>query len=92
MRVIKNYKWMPIVYGVLLMVVGILTMIFAISDSNIVDQVISISLAGGLFLIGLLNIALSLIAHSHEFFTSSILQVQLFIEGRTKKCILRLKR
>ena len=73
MRVIKNYKWMPIVYGVLLMVVGILTMIFAISDSNIVDQVISISLAGGLFLIGLLNIALSLIAHSHEFFTSSIL-------------------
>ena len=64
---------MPIIYGALLVAIGSLTLAFAITNIDIVDKVLSISLAVSLFLIGALNIAVALIVHTSDFFSSSIL-------------------
>ena len=73
MSFLKKHTWLNIVYGVLLIVVGALTLTFAIVNIDVVDQVISISLAISLFIAGILNIASSLIAHTDEYFTTSLL-------------------
>lgn len=73
MNKLQKNKWMAIVYGALLVAVGSLTIAFAIRDTELVDKVISISLAIGLFIVGLLNIGYALIAHTDEFFTASLL-------------------
>lgn len=73
MNNLQKNKWLVIVYGVLLIAIGTLTLIFAITDTSVVDKVISIALAVALFIVGLLNICSSLIAHTQEFYTASIL-------------------
>lgn len=73
MSLLTKHKWLNIVYGVLLIVIGALTLTFAIVNTDVVDQVISISLAVSLFIAGILNIASSLIAHTNEYFTTSLL-------------------
>ena len=73
MNKLQKSKWLAIIYGALLVMVGALTLAFAIVNTDVVDKVISISLAVGLFIIGLLNIGSSLIAHTDEFFTVSLL-------------------
>ena len=73
MNNLQKNKWLVIVYGVLLIAIGTLTLIFAITNTSVVDKVISIALAVALFIVGLLNICSSLIAHTQEFYTASIL-------------------
>ena len=73
MNKLQKAKWLAIVYGAILVMVGALTLAFAITNTEVVDKVISIALAIGLFIIGLLNIGSSLIAHTDEFFTASLL-------------------
>ena len=71
-KLIKN-KWMIIVYGILLLVGGILTMVFAITNVGVINKVLSITLAIALFVVGLLNIVTALISKTSEFFTPSLL-------------------
>ena len=73
MNNLQKNKWLVIVYGVLLIAIGTLTLIFAITNTSVVDKVISIALAVALFIVGLLNICSSLIAHTQEFYTATIL-------------------
>ena len=73
MSLLTKHKWLNIVYGVLLIVIGALTLTFAIVNVDVVNQVISISLAVSLFIAGILNIASSIIAHTEKLFTSTLL-------------------
>ena len=71
-KLVKN-KWMIVVYGILLLIGGVLTMVFAITDVGVINKVLSISLAVALFIVGLLNIITALINKTSEFFTPSLL-------------------
>ena len=71
-KLVKN-KWMIVVYGILLLVGGVLTMVFAITNVGVINRVLSISLAIALFIVGLLNILTALVHKTSEFFTPSLL-------------------
>ena len=73
MKKFAQSKWFSILYGALLLIVGTLTLIFAIVDPSKVDSAISIALAVSLFIIGIVHIASALIAHTNEFFQMSLL-------------------
>lgn len=61
--------WLNIVYGCIIAIVGVLSIVFAVINPSVVDKVISYSLAISLFLLGILLITSSLIVSTHEFFT-----------------------
>lgn len=71
-RIIEN-RWLTIAYGFLLVVVGVLTLVYAIINPDVVTSVLSISIAVSLFIIGAANIALAFIAHTNDFFSTSLL-------------------
>ena len=87
MKKIAENKWMPIVISSLIIVIGILTFVFTLVDIGVVDQVISYSLAASLFVIGLIYILTSLIAHTSEFFTGSLILGSLCIAVGVVLCI-----
>ena len=80
-------KWMNVIYGVVLVIIGILSLLFAIKDPSVVDSVISISLAVGLFVIGVIHIASALVAHTNDFFTVSLITGCVFIAFGVILCI-----
>lgn len=87
MKKIKENKWMPIVISCLLIVVGVLTFIFSLVNIDVVDHVISYSIAASLFIVGLIYILSSLIGHTVEFFTGSLILGSLSIAIGIVLCI-----
>lgn len=73
MKKFLEKKWLTLAYGFLLIAVGGLTVAYAIINPDVVTKVLSISIAVSLFLIGSANIVLALIAHTSEFFNSTLL-------------------
>lgn len=73
MKKFLEKKWLTLVYGFLLVAVGALTLTYAIIDPSVVTKVLSISIAVSLFLIGAANIVLALVAHTSDFFHTSLL-------------------
>ena len=73
MKKFLEKKWLSLAYGFLLVAVGALTLTYAIINPDVVTKVLSISIAVSLFLIGSANIALALIAHTDDFFNSTLL-------------------
>lgn len=82
-------KWMNVIYGVVIVLVGVLALIFAIKDPGVVDNVLSISIAVALFVIGIVHIATALIAHTSDFFTISLITGCVFIAFGVILCINR---
>ena len=73
MKKFLEKKWLTLIYGFLLIAVGALTLTYAIINPDVVTKVLSISIAVSLFLIGAGNIVLALVAHTSDFFSSSLL-------------------
>ena len=73
MKKFLEKKWLTLAYGFLLIAVGVLTVVYAIINPDVVTKVLSISIAVSLFLIGSANIALALVAHTSDFFNSTLL-------------------
>ena len=73
MKKFLEKKWLTLIYGFLLVAVGALTLTYAIINPDVVTKVLSISIAVSLFLIGSGNIVLALVAHTSDFFNSSLL-------------------
>ena len=73
MKKLLENKWLIIVYGLLLAGVGALTLTYAIIRPEAVTVAISIALAVALFIIGLMHIIISLVAHTGDFFNTSLL-------------------
>ena len=73
MKKFLEKKWLTLIYGFLLIAVGALTLTYAIINPDVVTKVLSISIAVSLFLIGSGNIVLALVAHTSDFFNSSLL-------------------
>ena len=72
MKTFKEQKWMIIIYGVVLLAVGLVDFIFSIIDVTSAIKIVSYSIACGLFLIGLLHILTNLIKDTKSFFKSSL--------------------
>ena len=89
MKKFTENKWYSVIYGGLLTLVGVLTLIFAITDITKVDAAISIGLAVSLFIIGIIHIATSLIAHTNDFFSASLLMGSIAIAFGVVLCINR---
>ena len=87
MKKLAQSKWFSVLYGGLLLVVGALTLVFAILDPSKVDTAISIALAVSLFIIGIVHIATALIAHTNEFFQMSLLSGSIAIAFGVVFCI-----
>ena len=68
-----KFKWMLIVYGIVLMFTGVLTTVFALTNPGLINNVISISVGVGLCIIGAMHLVTALITKTSEFFTSSLL-------------------
>ena len=83
-------KWLLIVYGVLLIAVGVTTLILAITNIDVADSALSIAAAVALFIYGIINIAMSLIARTNRFFTTSLFMGSLAIAFGVVLCIDRL--
>lgn len=66
-------KWLTLAYGFLVIAVGVLTVVYAIVDPTVVTEVLSISIAVSLFILGAASIALALVAHTTEFFQKILL-------------------
>lgn len=69
----QKTKWMTVVYGIVLLFVGVLISIFALVNQSIINSVISISVGVGLCVVGAMHITTSLIIKTSEFFTASLL-------------------
>ena len=72
MKKIAEQKWMLIVYAVLLITIGLLELILSIVKLSVAVQVMSYSLAVGLFIVGLMHIIVSLVADTKAFFRASL--------------------
>ena len=66
-------KWLLIIYGILLIAVGAVTVVLSITNVEAVDTALSIALAIGLFIVGLINIVTSFITETEKFFTAPLL-------------------
>lgn len=73
MKKIGEQKWMLIVYAVLLITIGLLELILSIVKLSAAVQVMSYSLAVGLFIVGLMHIIVSLVADTKAFFRAALI-------------------
>ena len=73
MKKLGEQKWMLIVYAVLLITIGLIEFILSIVRLDIAVQVMSYSIAAGLFIVGLMHIIVSLIADTKAFFRASLI-------------------
>lgn len=73
MKKFLEKKWLALAYGFLVIAVGVLTVVYAIVDPTVVTEVLSISIAVSLFILGAASIALALVAHTTEFFQKILL-------------------
>lgn len=80
-------KWMLIVYGILLIAVGAVTIVLSLTNVGVVDTALSIALAVGLFIIGLLNIITSFITETEKLFTAPLLIGSIAISFGIVLCI-----
>lgn len=87
MKKSQDNKWMAIVYGVFCLAIGVLLFTFSIINIDVVDSIISISLAVGLFIIGLMYIIIALVAHTNDFFTGSLVLGSVFIAVGVVLCV-----
>ena len=83
----KKIKWIPIVYGVLLTLIGVLTLIYAITNPAVVDTVISISIAVALFIVGIVHISFALVAHTSDFFNREMVLGSIAIAFGVVLCV-----
>ena len=72
MKKLGEQKWMLIVYSVLLITIGLLEFILSIVKFSAAVQVMSYSLAVGLFIVGLMHIIVSLVADTKAFFKAAL--------------------
>ena len=72
MKKVFENRWLTIVVASLIVVLGVLTFVFALVNDSIVDNVISYSLAASFFIVGLIYMLTALIAHTSDFFTVSL--------------------
>ena len=68
MKMLKEQKWMLIVYGVILFGIGLTEFILSIVDFAQAPRVISYVVASGLILVGVLHIIFSLVKETKSFF------------------------
>ncbi len=73
MKKLGEQKWMLIVYAVLLITIGLLELILSIVKLSAAVQVMSYSLAVGLFIVGLMHIIVSLVADTKAFFRAALI-------------------
>ena len=72
MKTFKEQKWMIIVYGVILFAIGLVDLILSIVDLGSAIKIVSYSIAGGLFVVGLLHILANLIKDTKSFFKAPL--------------------
>lgn len=87
MKKFLERKWLTVAYGALLVIVGVLTLVYAIINPDVVTNVLSISIAVSLFIIGVANIAVALISHTSDFFNTSLLSGSISITVGVLLCI-----
>lgn len=75
----SNNKWMQIVVGTLMIIVGIIVIVLAASNHNKLNAYLSILVAICLFIIGGLYICISLLLHPNELFSSSLVYASICI-------------
>ena len=73
MKKLGEQKWMLIVYAVLFIAIGMLEFILSIVQVDVAAQVMSYSVAVGLFIVGIMNIIVSLVADTKAFFKATII-------------------
>jgi len=89
MKFLKQNNWLLIIYGVLLIAIGVVTVVLSITNIDWVDSALSIAFAVGLFIVGALNIATSLITNTDRFFTVPLLLGSICIAFGVVLCINR---
>ncbi len=72
MKVLKELKWMTIVYGVILFSIGIVEFVLSIVNFGAALNTISYLVAAGLLIVGIMHIAASLIKDTQTFFKSTL--------------------
>lgn len=72
MKTLKEQKWMIIVYGIVLFTIGVVDLILSIVDLGSAIRITSYTIAGGLFLIGLLHIIVNLVKDTKSFFRGAL--------------------
>ena len=73
MKKLGEQKWMLIVYAVLFITIGLLEFILSIVKLGVAVQVMSYSIAVGLFIVGLMHIIVSLVADTKAFFKAALI-------------------
>ena len=73
MKKLGEQKWMLIVYAVLFITIGLLEFILSIVKLGVAVQVMSYSIAVGLFLVGLMHIIVCLVAYTKAFFKAALI-------------------
>ena len=84
---LKKNRWMNLVYGLVLIIVGILTLVFAITNMGAIDNILSYSVAGALFVVGLMHIITAFVTNSSEFFSSALFLGSVAIAAGAVFCI-----
>ena len=77
--IFKKFNWMQLVFGILLIAVGVATIILAIVNQGAISRTLSIIVAIVLFVFGGLSIVMSLVSDTKVFTTSALVYGSFFI-------------
>ena len=69
----RKYKWLGIVFGVLLVIAGVLIIIFSITNKDKVSDILAIIVAVVCFVLGAIYIAIGVMISLNNFFDSSFI-------------------
>lgn len=73
MKTFKEQRWMLIIYAIVLIAVGIVEFVLSIVSPKTAIEVVSYSIAAGLFVIGLTHLLSSFVAYTKAYFKASLL-------------------
>lgn len=87
MKTFKEQKWMLIVYAVVFIIVGLIEFILSIVDMPTAVKVVSYSIAGGLFIIGLMHLLTCFVAYTKEYFKAGLVLGSIAIAAGVVLCL-----
>lgn len=74
-----RHKWIGVILGILLVIAGVATIVFAAIDSNTVDEALSIIIAVTLFIVGLFYLIAGTLESLSHFYSSSFVYGGVYI-------------
>lgn len=72
MKAGSKFRWINLVYGILITIVGVLVTVFAFTNTGAIEKTVNLIIAIGLFVVGLTYVIASLVTQVRQFLTLNL--------------------